>query len=110
MSQEPIGGEPRRKLISSMRFRVALAAAAVLAAAWLAIVGQLKAGDDPFIKETSKTKSSTGASNTTPSTETSTTKTSTTKTNTTKTNTSTTNTSTTNTATTNTSTATTSQS
>ena len=67
---DPIEGGPRRKLIAVTRTRVALAAAAVLAALWLAIVGQLKAGNDPVVKDT------TSAASTSPETTTTTTETS----------------------------------
>ncbi|MEA2271365.1 MAG: hypothetical protein QOI98_73, partial [Solirubrobacteraceae bacterium] len=49
MSTEPIQGDARRRLISSMRRRSALAAAVVLAVVWLALYAQLKAGDDPVL-------------------------------------------------------------
>jgi hypothetical protein len=77
MRPDPIEGEPRRKLIAVTRRRVALAAAAVLAALWLAIVGQLKAGSDPFVKDTSNAAAPATTTTTTP--ETTTTQTSTDK-------------------------------
>jgi hypothetical protein len=77
MRPDPIEGEPRRKLIAVTRRRVALAAAAVLAALWLAIVGQLKAGSDPVLKDTTSgaaapatTGTTTTTTETTPQTET----------------------------------------
>jgi hypothetical protein len=109
MRPDPIEGEPRRKLIAVTRTRVALAAAAVLAALWLAIVGQLKAGNDPVLKDTTSgaaapatTGTTTTTTETTPQTETSSKTETTPKTETTETQTQTT--------TTSTSTATTSQS
>jgi cytoskeletal protein RodZ len=75
-----IEGEPRRRLIGRVRVRVALAAAALLGALWLALVGQLKAGDDPVLRPASATTSGTTS---TPSTGTTTSKTTTSKTTTT---------------------------
>ena len=62
-------GEDRRRLISRVRRRTALAAAAVLAALWIAIVEQLEAGHDPVLKEqasgTTTTTTTTTSSTTT---------------------------------------------
>jgi len=51
MSSEQVYGEKRRRLINSLRGRVALAAAAVLGALWLAFAGRVEGGDDPVLKE-----------------------------------------------------------
>jgi hypothetical protein len=74
----PIQGESRRHLIRVTRRRVALAAAAVLGALWLAIIGQLKAGDDPVLKESEA--AAPASTNTTTTSTTTTSKTTTSKT------------------------------
>ena len=72
MSSDPIQGEPRRRLIRVTRQRVALAAAAVLAALWLALVEELHAGNDPVVKAPPSTTAAatTTATTTTPKTDT----------------------------------------
>jgi cytoskeletal protein RodZ len=70
VSTEHLHGEARRRLVRSLRVRVALAVGALLGALWLAFVGRVEGGDDPVLKDepaaTKQTEQATTPAETTP--------------------------------------------